>query len=76
MKELLVGLFKFAVCTALIVIAINDIEAYVDYRLDIQQYEIMAKKYDCTFLTASSSRSDVGMFDCNSHIVFKKLEQQ
>jgi hypothetical protein len=72
MKEL----FKVVLFLAIFFIVIKDINEYVNYRLNIQVYDIMAKKYNCTFLTPSASRSDVGMFDCQGKITFKKLESE
>lgn len=60
---------------AIAFILIKDINQYVNYRLDMQAYERMAKKYDCNFLTPSASRQDVGMFECRGQIVFKKIEE-
>ena len=74
MKELAIWLGKLLLILAIIFIVCKDIGQYIQYRLDVQIFELMAKKYDCVFLTPSASRIDVGMFDCHEHIVFKKLE--
>ena len=72
MKEL----FKVILFLAIFFIVFKDINEYVTYRLNIQMYDIMAKKYNCAFLTPSASRADVGMFDCQGKITFKKLESE
>ena len=69
-------IFKVLLFLAISFIVIKDINEYINYRLNTQLYDIMAKKYNCTFLTPSSSRSDVGMFDCEGKITFKKLESE
>lgn len=51
------------------------VQERVQYKLDIQTYERMATKYNCQFLTPSASRSDVGMFQCDGKIVFKRIEE-
>ena len=51
------------------------VQERVQYKLDIQAYEKMATKYNCQFLTPSASRSDVGMFQCDGKIVFKRIEE-
>ena len=70
------NIFSVLLFLAISFIVIKDINSYVNYRLNVQLYEIMAKKYNCTFLTPSASRSDVGMFDCAGKITFKKLESE
>lgn len=74
MNHALLYLGKGIVWTALVMIVLVEIHDYVQNRLDMQTYEEMAKKYNCQFLTPSASRKDVGMFQCDGKIVFKKLE--
>ena len=69
-------IFKVLLFLAICFIVIKDVNQYVNYRLDSQLYEIMAKKYNCAFLTPSASRADIGMFDCQGKITFKKLESE
>lgn len=74
MNSVLPNIFKGVVWLAIIFIAINGIHNYINTSINLRLYEEMAKKYNCQFLTASASRSDVGMFQCDGKIVFKKLE--
>ena len=74
MNDMVKVLFKGLMCLAVVFIIIKDIGLYINYRINIQSYEAMAKKYNCNFLTTSASKSDVGMFECQNQIVFKKLE--
>jgi hypothetical protein len=69
-------IFKVVLFLAIFFIVFKDINEYINYRLNIQVYEFMAKKYNCAFLTPSASRADVGMFDCQGKITFKKLESE
>lgn len=51
------------------------VQEKVQHKLDVENYERMATKYNCQFLTPAASRSDVGMFQCGDKIVFKRLEE-
>ena len=75
MKNILFNLCKSLLVLSVIFIVFKDISLYIKYKLDVQLYEMMATKYNCTFLTPSASRDDVGMFDCDNHIIFKKIEK-
>lgn len=70
------NIFSLLLFLAISFIVIKDINQYINYRLDLQLYDLMAKKYNCTFLTPSASRADIGMFDCAGKITFKKLESE
>lgn len=74
MNDVVKVVVKCLLAFAMVFIVVKDIGLYVNYRIDLQTYELMAKKYNCNFLTPSASKSDIGMFDCQDHIVFKKLE--
>lgn len=67
-------IFSIVLFLAIIFIVAKDISEFIDYKLDVQLYEIMAKKYNCNFLTPSASLSNIGIFDCDGKITFKKLE--
>jgi hypothetical protein len=74
MNDIIKIIFKILMGLAVFFIVVKDIGLYINYKIDMQAYETMAKKYNCTFLTPSASKADIGMFDCQDHIVFKKLE--
>lgn len=74
MKNSLIFVCKLVLSLCLFLIVIKDIEEYINYRLNVQLYEVMAKKYNCTFIAPTATSSEFGMFECNDHITFKKLE--
>lgn len=74
MKNGLFFLCKLMLAFCLFFIVIKDVEQYINYRLNVQIYEQMAKKYGCTFISPTATTEEIGMFDCNEHITFKKLE--
>ena len=74
LQELAIWLGKILLALALVFLVSKDVIQYINYRLDVQIYEIMAKKYDCSFIAPSATTVDIGMFDCHDHIVFKKIE--
>ena len=69
----MIGFGKGLVWTALAIIVSFEIHDYIENKINMNLYEEMAKRDNCNFLTPSASRRDVGMFQCDGKIVFKKL---
>lgn len=73
MNNFLIGFGRGLVWTALVLIVVVEMHDYIENKINMNTYEEMAKQDGCNFLTPSASRRDVGMFQCDGKIVFKKL---
>lgn len=74
MNSIFLAIGRGIVWTALVLIVLVEIHDYIQNKINMATYEEMAKRDGCEFLTPSASRRDVGMFQCDHKIVFKKLE--
>ena len=74
MSKFLLYVCKGIVWASLVIIAAKEVNLYIVEQTNLKQFEEMAKKYNCQFMTPSASRRDVGMFQCNGKIEFMKIE--